>query len=104
MTSTAPGTVMVTSTMGMPPSQTASAANRASSAEYRRTAGIMPISSIRARTSSLVIGSLGYNERASGSLGSQQVPGSHRLAKLLQRSQVSRHHMAVGELEIGRAA
>src|ERR1035438_6489898 len=98
MTSTAPATVMVTSTMGMPPSPTASAANRASSAEYRRTAGMMPISSIRARTSSLVIRSPWYDERPSGSPESQQIPGSYRLAKLLQSKQIGCHRLAVGEL------
>src|SRR5271157_461934 len=81
---------MVTSTMGMLPAQTASAANMASSAECRRTAGMIPISSIRARTSSLVIRSFCYE--------SKQVPGSNRLAKLLQRRQISRHRLAVGEL------
>src|ERR1035438_10729317 len=86
MTSTAPGTVMVTSTMGMALSLTASAANRASAAVDTRIAGMIPISSIRARISCLVIGL------------SRQVPVSHRLAKLLQCSQVSRHRLAVGEL------
>src|SRR5471032_743940 len=33
--------------------------------------------------------------------GSRQAPGSNRLAKLLDRSQICRHHLAVGEL--GRA-
>src|SRR5712691_869985 len=51
MTSRAPGTVMVISTMGIPPCQTASAANLASCGEAARTTGTIPISSIRARTS-----------------------------------------------------
>ena len=43
---------MVTSTMGMPPFETASAANKASSEDQTRMAGMMPISSTRRRTSS----------------------------------------------------
>src|SRR5579864_6369526 len=55
MTSSALGTVIVTSTMGMPALETASAANCASSLEERRTAGIMPNPEIPARTSSRVM-------------------------------------------------
>src|ERR1700730_5607057 len=51
----APGTVMLISTIGIPARETASAANRASSAVDTRTAGMMPISSMRARTSSFFI-------------------------------------------------
>src|SRR5271157_2353181 len=100
MTSTAPGTVMVTSTIGIALSLTASAANRASSAVDTRIAGMIPISTIRARISSLVIRSFWYNGSANGRLGrgSKQVPRSHRLAKLLQCSQVSGHRLAVGQL------
>ena len=50
MASIAPNTVMVISTIGIPPSVTASAAKRASSPENRRRAGMMPISSMRVRT------------------------------------------------------
>ncbi len=52
----APGTVMVTSTMGMPLLETASAANRASAVEDKRIAGMIPISSMMLRTFSLFIG------------------------------------------------
>src|ERR1035438_10535229 len=86
---------MVTSTMGMALSLTASAANRASSAVDTRIAGMIPTSTIRARISSLVIRS--FCKTATGA-GSKQVPGAHRLTKLLQCSQVSRHRLAVGEL------
>src|SRR5712691_5202338 len=55
MTSMAPGTVIVISTMGMPPSQTASAAMRASRGDDARTTGTIPISVIRSRTSCLSI-------------------------------------------------
>ncbi len=51
----ASGTVMVISTMGIPPAETAAAANLASSVEDTRIAGTMPISSILSRTSSLFI-------------------------------------------------
>src|ERR1700743_1742468 len=47
---------MVTSTIGIPPLATASIAKWASSVEDTRIAGMMPISRIRAHTSSLVIG------------------------------------------------
>src|SRR5258708_31102514 len=56
MTYRAPGTVMVISTMGMPPWHTASAAIRASSGEDARTTGTIPISMIRSRTFCLSIG------------------------------------------------
>src|SRR6266403_5840030 len=56
MTSTAPGTVIVISTMGIPPSQTASAAMRASLGDAARTTGTIPISMIRSRTCCLSIG------------------------------------------------
>src|SRR5437762_1040231 len=56
MTSRAPGTVMVISTMGMPPWQTAAAAIRASPGDDARTAGTIPISMIRSRTFCLSIG------------------------------------------------
>src|SRR6266852_8735535 len=49
---------MVISTMGIPPYQTASAANVASCGEAARTTGTTPISSIRARTSCLFIKSV----------------------------------------------
>src|ERR1035438_8645744 len=54
--STAPGTVMVISTIGMPPSVTASAAKCASSPEETRIAGMMAISRILEQTSFFVIG------------------------------------------------
>src|SRR6266851_875406 len=56
MTSTAPGTVMVISTIGMPPWQTASAATHASPGDDARTTGTIPISMIRSRTFCLSIG------------------------------------------------
>src|ERR1700674_3258576 len=56
MTSRAPGTVMVISTMGMPPRRTASAAIRASPGDDARTTGTIPISMIRSRTFCLSIG------------------------------------------------
>src|SRR5580698_2929188 len=49
--SMAPATVMVISTIGTPPRETASAAKCASSADETRIAGTMPISLIRAQTS-----------------------------------------------------
>src|ERR1043166_3208487 len=49
----APGTVIVISTIGMPPLQTASAARCASRAEEARTTGTMPMSRIRWWTSCL---------------------------------------------------
>src|SRR6266571_3714908 len=55
ITSRAPGTVMVISTIVMPPSQTASAAIRASRGEDARTTGTMPISIIQSRTFCLSI-------------------------------------------------
>src|SRR5260370_34241518 len=55
MTSRAQGRVMVISTIGIPPCQTASAANLASCGEAARTTGTIPISSIRARTSCFFI-------------------------------------------------
>src|SRR5271154_5854077 len=51
----APGTVSVISTMGMPPAATAWAAKWASSVEETRIAGMIPISLMRAQTSSLFI-------------------------------------------------
>src|SRR5271165_515082 len=53
MTSMAPGTVIVTSTMGMPLLETASAAKRASSVEDKRIAGMIPMSSMILQTCSL---------------------------------------------------
>ena len=53
MTSLARGTVMVISTIGIPPVSKAFDANSASSAEGRRTAGMMPISSMRVNISCL---------------------------------------------------
>src|SRR5579863_2332007 len=55
ITSMAPGTVMVISTMGIPPRATASAAKCASSAADVRMAGMMPVFSMRAHTSFLFI-------------------------------------------------
>src|SRR5215469_7703950 len=52
MSSTAPGTVVVISTTGIPPCITASAAKCASSPDETLTAGTMAISRIRAQTSS----------------------------------------------------
>src|SRR5260370_20060955 len=49
------GTVKVCSTIGIPPLATASAANSASSGVDTRIAGMTPISSMRARTSSLLL-------------------------------------------------
>src|SRR5580658_4317996 len=49
--SIAPATVMVISTIGTPPRETASAAKCASSADDTLIAGTMPISLIRAQTS-----------------------------------------------------
>ncbi|MGA8617776.1 MAG: hypothetical protein WB660_04565 [Candidatus Sulfotelmatobacter sp.] len=46
ITSSAPGTVMVISTIGIPPWQTASAAKRASWEEEARITGTIPIPSI----------------------------------------------------------
>jgi hypothetical protein len=54
MTLIAPGTVIVTSTMGMPPAQTASAACIACCEDAARTTGTIPIPPIFLRTSSLV--------------------------------------------------
>src|SRR5262249_9085572 len=55
MSSIAPGTVMVISTMGMPPAQTASLACMASADDEARTTGTIPISRMRLRTCSLVL-------------------------------------------------
>ena len=63
MTSIAPGTVIVTSTIGMPPAQTASAACLAWVAEEARTIGTIPMSRIRLRISSCVIRSKASNGR-----------------------------------------
>src|SRR6266478_3682539 len=58
ITSIAPGTVMVISTMGIPPSHTAWAASSASAGDDARTTGTTPISKIRFRTPGLFIESL----------------------------------------------
>src|ERR1700678_2762935 len=55
ITSTAPGTVMVISTIGIPPARTASAASIACFADDARTTGTMPISVIRSLTSCFFI-------------------------------------------------
>ncbi len=55
ITSIAPGTVIVISTMGIPPAQTPSTARRASRAEDARTTGTTPISIICLRVSSRVM-------------------------------------------------
>ncbi len=55
ITSTAPGTVMVNSTTGMPPAQTASAACIACLPDDARTTGTMPISRIFFRTCSFSV-------------------------------------------------
>src|SRR5262249_33977084 len=55
ITSTAPGTVMVISTIGIPPRAIASAARRASSPEAERITGTIPTSTIRWKTSALSI-------------------------------------------------
>jgi hypothetical protein len=51
----APGTIMVSSIIGMPPAQTARAASIACSGEEARTTGTIPISMMRRATSDLVI-------------------------------------------------
>src|SRR5438309_10443097 len=53
MTSSAPGTVIVISAIGIPERCNDSAAYLACSADFTRTAGMIAISSMRARTSSL---------------------------------------------------
>src|ERR1700689_455736 len=55
ITVTALGTVMVISTMGMPPAEIASTARVASSTDVARTTGMIPTSSILRITSSMVI-------------------------------------------------
>src|SRR5437667_4054599 len=55
ITSTAPGTVIVISTIGIPPWQTASDAINASREDDARTTGTTPISAIRSRTFCLFI-------------------------------------------------
>src|ERR1035438_4540053 len=57
---------------------------------------MIPISAMRARISSLVIESFGGLETKDG--GSKQAPATHRFAKLLERSQVSRDDLAPGKL------
>jgi hypothetical protein len=54
MTPMAPGTVIVNSTIGIPHWNISPAANNASSAQGTRMAGRIPISLIRAHTSSFV--------------------------------------------------
>src|ERR1039458_1599539 len=93
---TAPGIVIVNSTIGRPLLHTASAANNASLSEYTRTAGMMPISVMRARISSFVIESFGGLETKDG--GSRQAPATHGFPKLLHCSQVSSDGLAPGEL------
>src|SRR5713101_2144932 len=83
MTSRAPGTVMVISTMGIPPCQTASAANLASCGEAARTTGTIPISSMRARTSCFLI-----KRRATfsaGSAGDSRSRAFHHVKNFVER-------------------
>src|SRR5450631_2777144 len=93
----ASGTVNVTSTMGIPPLDTASAANSASSVEDARTAGIIPTSSIRLRTSCLFTNPTPFaNAHSVGQ--SRQIPDAHRFSKLLQRQKIRGDRLAVGQL------
>src|SRR5579859_872175 len=76
MTSMAPGTVMVISTMGMPPLLTASAARQASRGDEARTTGMMPIFSICVRICCL------FNLSSTGYAGSNPF---HYLQNFLER-------------------
>ena len=70
---------MVISTIGIPPWEIASVANRASSAEDKRMAGTMPISSMRARTSSFFIETESFRQSARDSGPSRDRDSSYRL-------------------------
>src|SRR3974377_584734 len=88
MTSSAPGTVMVTSIMGMPPWATSSTAKRASSADAVRIEGTRPTSSTRFRSSSLLMAEALLEGPAGGDSGGATV--THiivRGTEILQRRQ-----------------
>src|SRR5215469_2495933 len=70
MTSRAPGTVMVTSIMGMPPWATSSTAKRASSADEVLIEGTRPTSSTRFLRSSLFMAEALPKRPAGGAVGS----------------------------------
>src|ERR1700730_575317 len=99
----ASGTVKVTSTIGIPPRDTASAAKRASSVEDTRTAGMIPTSSIRSRTSCLFTDAAPSANRYRVDQ-SRQISHAHRFSKLLQRHQVRGQRLAVGKLSSAIAA
>src|ERR1039457_2649182 len=114
ITLVASGTVKVISTIGMPPRETASAANSASSVEDTRMDGMIPTSSIRRRTSCL------FTDRAPSAIDSRlaawfklrrpsdyklrQTSHPDRFSKLLQRQQVGSQSLPVGKLSSSIAA
>src|SRR5580658_4456702 len=83
ITSSAPGTVIVLSTIGLPPSQTASSARHASRAEPARTTGTIPISRMRSRTFCL---SIAVTRSENSSTRDARSDSFHHLQNFLQRS------------------
>src|SRR5205807_1548419 len=98
ITSTAPGTVMVISTIGIPAWQTASAANRASRADDARTTGTTPILRILSRTLCLSIfapsrQTVCFPSTSTSIIPSSRDAGSHSLHHL--HHLLERHHRGV---------
>src|SRR5436309_508007 len=102
MTSRAPGTVMVISTMGMPPLEMASAAIRASPGDDARTTGTIPISMIRSRTFCLSIGSHLFS-RTSSSARDACPDSLHHLHDLLEGCHGSVSRRGHGERPVSGA-
>src|SRR5580704_8596375 len=103
ITSTAPGTVIVISTMGMPPRQTASAAIRASLGDDARMTGTIPISMIRSRTLCLSIGDH-LSSGACSSARDARTDSLHHLQDVLHRRHRRVSRRSHGECAVRGAA
>src|SRR2546422_4520704 len=100
ITSTAPGTVIVISTIGIPPWQTASDAINASREDDARTTGTTPISAIRSRTFCLFISPA----VCSWSTRDARPDAFHYLDDFLKGGHIGISRRSHGECAVGGAA